>query len=192
MCVCTSSSFSFVMRKTCAHPLDSLVWAAMTATPQKHTRTWLLKLFKEQLPCRVIFKIKFLASSSEKERESISGRMRKRMRELATQFCLLISVHSARNWRYFLRFMTLCNCGTFSPSFAFTSCRSLTVPSRKRKSNQMAFPHAPLVLSDTQLRHLPSLLIMLLRFASSSPSSASPSPAKGLTMMDIRLKPAWT
>lgn len=69
MCVYTSSSFSFVMRKTCAHPLDSLVWAAMTATPQKHTRTWLLNLFKEQLPCRVIFKIKFLASSSEKERE---------------------------------------------------------------------------------------------------------------------------
>lgn len=173
------------MRKTCAHPLDSLVWAAMTATPQKHTSTWLLKLFKEQLPCRVIFKIKFLASSSERERWS--GRMRKRKRELATQFCLLISVHSARNWRNFLRFMTLWNSGTFSTSFAFTSCRSLTVPSRKRKSNQMAFPHAPLVLSDTQLRHLPSLLIMLLRFA--SPSSAV-SPAKGLTMMDIRLKPA--
>lgn len=92
------SSFSFVMRKTCAHPLDSLVWAAMTATPQKHTRTWLLNLFKEQLPCRVIFKIKFLASSSEK-RESRSGRMRRRKRELATQFCLLISVHSARNWQ---------------------------------------------------------------------------------------------
>lgn len=143
-------------------------------------------LFKEQLPCRVIFKIKFLASSSEKERESRSGRMRKRKRELATQFCLLISVHSARNWRNFLRFMTLCNSGTFPASFAFTTCRSLTVPSRKRKSNQMAFPHAPLVLSDTQLRHLPSLLIMLLRFA--SPSSA-PSPAKGLRMMDIRLKP---
>lgn len=63
------SSFSFVMRKTCAHPLDSLVWAAMTATPQKQTRTWLLKLFKEQLPCRVIFKIKFLTSSSKRERE---------------------------------------------------------------------------------------------------------------------------
>lgn len=65
----THKQLSFVMRKTCAHPLDSLVWAAMTATPQKHTRTWLLNLFKEQLPCRVIFKIKFLASSSEKERE---------------------------------------------------------------------------------------------------------------------------
>lgn len=113
--------------------------------------------------------------------------MRKRVK-LATQFCLLISVHSARNWQLPAIYDSL-QLWNILPQLRFTTCRSLTVPSRKRKSNQMAFPHAPLVLSDTQLRHLPFLLIMLLRFSSpSTPPFSSHSPEKGLTMMDIRLK----
>lgn len=68
---------------------DALVWAAMTATPQKHTRMWHLKLFKE-LSCRVISKIKFL-------RVLLEGRYVRRgggENGERKQFFLLISLHS--------------------------------------------------------------------------------------------------